>query len=172
MILRLLRCRHGWKDERKERWMARAAERQPGAEGDPIAQRLDRLVGTWRVSGEAEGQVTYEWLEGRFFLIQRVDLEQFGQPSRGIEIIGRDRPFGATEPGADIRSRYYDNHGNTFDYVYELEGDTLTIWGGERGSPAFYRGTFSEDGDTLDGAWTYPDGGGYSSTMARLGQRG
>ena len=59
--------------------MAQARERQPHAEGDPVMQDLDRLVGTWAVSGGAEGQVTYEWLEGRFFLIQRVDLDQFGQ---------------------------------------------------------------------------------------------
>ena len=24
----------------------------------------------------------------------------------------------------------------TLDYVYEVDGDTLTIWGGEKGSPA------------------------------------
>ncbi len=138
------------------------------AEGDPVVRSLDRLVGTWRISGEAEGQVSYEWLEGGFFLVQHVDLHQAGQHSKGIEVIGRERPFGAAEPGQDIRSRYYDNHGNTFDYVYELEGQTLTIWGGERGSPAYFKGAFSDDGDTLTGAWTYPGGGGYSSTATRV----
>jgi hypothetical protein len=53
------------------------------------------------------------------------------------------------------------------DYVYELDGDTLTIWGGEKGSPAYYRGTFSEDGNSATGAWVYP-GGGYESTMTRI----
>jgi hypothetical protein len=135
---------------------------------DPALKSLDRLVGTWRISGEAQGEVTYEWMEGGFFLIQRVDLEQFGQRNRGIEIIGRERPFGAEQPSEDIKSRYYDNQGNTFDYVYELEADTLTIWGGEKGSPAYYKGTFGDDGDTLDGAWVYPGGGGYSSTATRV----
>ena len=144
-------------------------DQQQAAEGDPVVKSLDRLVGTWTVSGEAKGDVTYEWLEGHFFLVQHVDLEQTGERSRGIEIIGRERPFGATEPSEDIKSRYYDNHGNTFDYVYELEGDTLTIWGGERGSPAFYKGTFSDQGRTLTGSWVYPGGGGYSSTATRLG---
>lgn len=45
-------------------------------------------------------------------------------------------------------------------------GDTLTIWGGEKGSPAYYRGTI--DGDTVTGAWVYPGGGGYDSLMERL----
>ena len=63
---------------------------------------------------------------------------------------------------------HYDNTGNTLDYVYELEGDTLTIWGGERGSPAYFKGAFSDDGDTVSGGWVYPDDGGYESTMTRV----
>jgi hypothetical protein len=106
-------------------------------------------------------------MEGGFFLVQRVDLEQYGQRVKGIEIIGHERPFGA-EPSQDIKSRFYDNTGNTLDYVYELEGDTLTIWGGERGSPAYFKGTFSDDGDTVSGGWVYPDDGGYESTMTRV----
>ncbi len=44
----------------------------------------------------------------------------------------------------------------------ELDGDTLTIWGGQRGSDAHYTGTFGADGDTLTGglglAWRWlPD---------------
>jgi hypothetical protein len=141
---------------------------QQAPEPNPDLRTLDRLVGTWNVAGGAEGQITYEWLEGGFFLVQHVDLEQDGQRLKGIEIIGHEKPFGA-EPGPDLKSRYYDSMGNTLDYVYELEGDTLTIWGGERGSPAYFRGTFSADGNSCAGAWVYPGGGGYESTMTRVG---
>jgi hypothetical protein len=134
---------------------------------DGALRALDRLVGRWTVSGEATGEVRFEWLEGGHFLLQHVDLEQSGFRTRGLEVIGRERPFGAPEPGPDICSRYYDDHGNTLDYVYELEDDVLTIWGGERGSPAYFRGTFSADGSRLDGGWTYPDGGGYRATLTR-----
>ncbi|MFD7660905.1 hypothetical protein ACFV4N_43625 [Actinosynnema sp. NPDC059797] len=128
---------------------------------------LDRLVGTWEVTGGAEGTVRYEWMPGRFFLLQHVELTQFGQPVTGLEVIGNLRPFG--EPaGADVVSRFYDSTGNTLDYVYEPAGDTLTIWGGAKGSPAYYRGTFSADGATVTGEWVYPGGGGYSSTMTRV----
>ncbi len=133
----------------------------------PGLKNLDRLVGTWTISGEAQGQVTYEWLDGGFFLMQHFDLEQSGHRTKGIEVIGHDREFGATEPSQDIRSRIYDNEGNTFQYVYELDGDTLTIWGGEKGSPAYYKGTFSDDGNILSGGWVYP-GGGYRSTATRV----
>jgi hypothetical protein len=139
---------------------------QPPAPSTDL-QALGRLVGTWTVSGGTQGTVTYEWMEGGFFLLQHVELEQYGQEIKGMEVIGHERPFGA-EPSADIRSRFYDNLGNTLDYVYELEGDTLTIWGGEKGSPAYYKGRFSEDGDTITGAWVYPGGGGYDSTSTRV----
>jgi hypothetical protein len=139
----------------------------PPMQPSPALQRLDRLVGTWKVTGEAQGTITYEWMEGRFFLIQHVKLEQDGQNIKGIEIIGHLRPF-ASPPSDDIWSRYYDSQGDTLDYVYDLTDNTLMIWAGGRGSPAYYQGTFSEDGNTLSGAWTYPGGGGYIATATRI----
>jgi hypothetical protein len=134
---------------------------------NPDLKSLDRLVGTWKISGGAQGKVTYEWMEGGFFLIQHVDLQHEGHKVNGMEIIGHPQPFGEA-PGADIKSRYYGSMGETFDYVYEVEGDTLTIWGGEKGSPAYYKGTFSDDGNTLTGGWVYPGDGGYESTATRV----
>jgi hypothetical protein len=135
---------------------------------DATLKRLgDVLVGTWDLSDGVTGQVTYEWMEGGFFLMQHVNFERLGQTHRGLEIIGRERAFGAMEPGEDIKSRYYDNMGYTFDYVYELQDETLTIWGGEKASPAYFRGTFSADGNVLKGAWVWP-GGGYESTAVRV----
>lgn len=136
-------------------------------EPSPALKSLDRLVGTWRISGDAQGTITYEWMEGGFFLMQHVDLEQDGQRTKGIEIIGHLRPFGAP-PSKEIWSCYYDSHGDTLDYVYELNDNTLMIWAGEQGSPAYYKGTFSDDGNILAGAWTYPGGGGYEATATRL----
>ncbi|MET9296741.1 hypothetical protein [Streptomyces sp. NPDC003077] len=149
--------------------MTETTSSAPTGRPDERLAALDRLVGSWRVTGGAEGTVAYRWLEGGFFLVQDVRLEQYGQPVVGVEMIGREKPFGAPEPSADIRSRYYDSQGNTFDYVYELEGDTLTIWAGGKGSPAYYRGTFDADGNVLTGAWVYPGGGGYDSVMTRIG---
>lgn len=89
-------------------------------------KKLDRLVGTWKVSGpDISGQVIYSWMEGGFFLIQHVDLEQYGQKIKGIEIIGQDREFGVESPSEDIKSRYFDNMGNTFNYTYEILEDKI-----------------------------------------------
>lgn len=129
---------------------------------------LDRLIGTWKQTGGVEGTVRYEWAEGGFFLMQHVDMVSDDRPIKGVEIIGHVQVFGE-EPSADIKSRFFSFlDGMTLDYVYEIEGDTLTIWGGERGSPAYYKGRFSEDGDTLTGGWVYPGGGGYEATTTRV----
>lgn len=134
---------------------------------NPDLKSLDRLIGTWKQSGEVDGEITYEWAEGGFFLIQHVDMIQYGNPIKGVEIIGHELPFGS-EPSEDVKSRFYSFlDGMTLDYVYEMEGDNLTIWGGEKGSPAYYKGTFSEDGNTLKGGWVYP-GGGYEAVSTRV----
>ena len=127
---------------------------------------LDRLVGTWQVTGGAPGTVRYSWMDGGHFLLQHVELEQSGQRVLGLEVIGHLHPFGE-EVSEEIHSRFYDDGGHTFDYVYELDGDTLRIWAGEKGSPAFFEGRFIEDGRVMSGAWVYPGGGGYASTMTR-----
>ena len=76
-------------------------------------RRLGRLIGTWQVTDPSganavEGQVSYEWLDGESFLLQRVDLLQNGQRARGIEVIGHTWLFGG-ERDADITSRYSAN---------------------------------------------------------------
>jgi hypothetical protein len=109
---------------------------------------LDRLVGDCEVSSSSSA-TTSRGQTGRRFWASR---------SSGTS--------GPSEPSEDIKSRAYTNTGDTLDYVYELEGDTLTIWGGEKGSPAYYRGTFSADGEILTGAWQWP-GGGYEATSTR-----
>jgi hypothetical protein len=141
---------------------------QPTPTPNPDLKSLERLVGAWRQSGGVEGTVTYEWMEGGFFLVQHVDLEHDGHKIKGMEIIGHLQRFGE-EPSREIKSRFYSfMDGLTLDYVYEAEGDTLTIWGGEKGSPAYYRGRFSADGNTLTGGWVYPGGGGYEATTTRI----
>lgn len=45
---------------------------------DAALQRLDKLVGTWQLTGDAVGTVRHEWMEGGAFLLQHVDLDLFG----------------------------------------------------------------------------------------------
>ena len=133
---------------------------------NPDLATLERLIGTWQVSGDAVGQVTYEWMPGGFFVLQRYQLTLFGHTVDGIEVIGHAQPFGQ-QPSPDIHSRAYDNTGNTLDYVYDITDDMLTIWGGERDSTSYFRGRFTDD-DTNTGEWVYEGGGGYATTMTRI----
>src|SRR3712207_8308931 len=87
---------------------------------------LDRLVGTWDVSGESAGTVRYEWMDGGKFLVQNVELVNDGEVTRGVEYIGADKD-------GRLRSHYFGSDGEILEYVYELGGDVLTIWFGEIG---------------------------------------
>lgn len=137
-------------------------DQQQPPQPNPALRSLDRLVGTWNVSGpDIHGQVTFEWMEGGFFLVQHVDLEHGGNKIKGTEYIGYD------EESKVLRTHYFDSAGSILEYTYELHDDTLTIWFGEKGSPAKFEGKFSDDGDTNTGGWTWP-GGGYESTMTRV----
>jgi hypothetical protein len=76
--------------------------------------------------------VTYEWMAGGFFLIQRVNLlQEDGTESTGMEVIGHERGLGAG-PSADVKSRVYGGTGETLDYTYEL-GGTPSPYGSGRG---------------------------------------
>lgn len=122
---------------------------------------LDRLVGTWTVTGPTSGgRVRYEWSEDGTALVQHVDLDNDGERTTGVEHIRYD------QDSRTFPSRYVGSDGEVLDYVYDLDGDTLTIWFQAVGSPARFTGTFSPDGRTNTGEWTWP-GGGYASTMTR-----
>ena len=139
---------------------ARAGE-LPGAP-NPALRELDRLLGRWAVSGPTvEGHVEYEWMEGGYFLIQDVDITAFGRRIKGVEYIGFD------EDTQSLRSHFMDDHGSNFTYTWDLEGDTLRIWFGEKGSDNFFEGRFSSDGRSYSRGWRWP-GGGYRATLTRV----
>ncbi len=94
---------------------------------NPVLKSLDKLVGTWKLSGPTiKGQVTFEWLEGGFFLVQHGDLEQNGMKIKSIEYIEYEQKWGADEPSKDCTSHVFDNMGHHFEYVWEVGDDTLT----------------------------------------------
>src|SRR5207249_10921596 len=87
---------------------------------NPGLKALERLVGTGKVSGETTGQLTYEWMEGGFFLIARGDTEQGGKRTKHVEIIGYDHEAGAAAAEV-ITSRLYTNRGDTLSYTHEVD---------------------------------------------------
>ena len=133
---------------------------------NPALKKLDRLVGTWKASdpsgaGAIHGRVTFEWMEGGFFLMQHVDLGD----SKGIEIIGYD------EESKALKSHYFGNTGSILEYVYEVGDDTLTVSIDIPGVKGQFTGKFSDDGNTFTGSWEWTKDGvkmGYDATMTRV----
>ncbi len=64
---------------------------------NPALKSLDVMVGSWDLKGresgpdgEIQGRVAFEWMEGGFYLVQRVDIDHAGQQIKGVEYIGYD----------------------------------------------------------------------------------
>lgn len=131
---------------------------------DAGMKALDRLVGTWQISGDAAGSTTYRWLDGGFFLISEGEIAMGDFHIRTISVIGRDRPG---DTSGDIKVRTFGSTGDASTYVYEIDGDTFWNWEGVKGSDTFFKGEFGADGKTLTGGWVWP-GGGYQATMTRV----
>jgi hypothetical protein len=130
------------------------------AGGRPAAlDRLDVLVGVWETEATFEagflgpdtpetrchGRTTFEWLDGGFFLTQRI-VNDDPVPS-AITIIG---PSGEADTFAQ---HYYDSRGVARVYQMTLDGQEWKLW---RESPGFwqrYTGVIAEDGTTITGAW-------------------
>jgi hypothetical protein len=133
------------------------------AEPYPALKQLDRLIGHWKATGSfLQGDVTFEPMEGGFFVIQRVDAMAGGRQIKGVEYIGFD------EDTQTLRSHYMDVHGSNFTYTWEIKGETIRIWFGDKGSNNFFKGRFNRDGTSYSGDWQWP-GGAYSVTMTREG---
>ena len=61
---------------------------------NPALESLDVLVGTWDLKGresgpdgEISGRLTFEWMEGGFYLVQRVDIDYAGREITGAGYI-------------------------------------------------------------------------------------
>ena len=101
---------------------------------DPSLEPFEALVGAWATEathplfdGVVRGSVTYEWLEGGRFLIQRSrnDHELFPD---AISVIG------APEDGDGLVMEYFDSRGVRRTYGISLEDGVLRVW---RDHPGF-----------------------------------
>jgi hypothetical protein len=120
-------------------------------------RRLEPLVGNWSMEAVApwaspsdpRGRLSFEWLPGGGFLVQRWEVPIPEAPD-GIAVIGW-HPAGGT-----LLQHYFDNRGVA--RVYRM-GLADGVWTLERDEADFspldfrqrWRGTL--DGDTIVGAW-------------------
>lgn len=121
-----------------------------GANGD---RGLDALVGEWSMEVAFPsnppvvmrgGHVSFEWLSGGPFLVQRWEVEHPDAPD-GIAIIG---PEGS---GGEYRQHYFDSRGVSRVYEMSLRDGA---WKLRRESPGFsqrFTGIFG--GGAIEGFW-------------------
>jgi hypothetical protein len=121
---------------------------------------LEPFVGEWSMAATIEGmppdaggaRVSFEWLPGQRFLVQRWEVPIPEAPD-GIAIIGAD-----PEHEGNYLQHYFDSRGVARVYKMSFEDGNWKLW---RDAPDFspldfsqrYAGTFSEDGRTIAGAW-------------------
>lgn len=133
----------------------------PGGRPDSL-DAFDVLVGTWDMEASFEAgkfgpgspavtarsaSTVFEWLEGRWFLVQRFTSQNPAAPS-GIAIIGP-----AATPAATLKQHYFDSRGVARIYETALDGRTWTVWREAPGAWQRYTGTVSADGSEIVGAW-------------------
>jgi hypothetical protein len=115
---------------------------------------LDPFVGTWSITTSftppgqkpPRAETSFEWLEGRRFLIQRWSVDHPDAPD-GIAVIGIDNESGR------CYQHYFDSRGEARVYEMSFTGGVWRLW---RDHPGFFQrftGTFDESGDTIAGGW-------------------
>jgi hypothetical protein len=101
---------------------------------DPALAPFDALIGTWateathpQFDGVVPGSITYEWLEGGHYLIQRSHNDHELFPD-AICVIG------APESGEGLVMEYFDSRGVRRTYGISFDDGVLRIW---RDHPGF-----------------------------------
>ena len=120
-------------------------------ERDPALEPFDALIGTWATEAThpdfdavVPGSITFEWLEGGHFLVQRSHNDHELFPD-AISVIG------ALEGGDGLVMEYFDSRGVRRTYGVSLDDGVLRIW---RDDPAFaQRFSATLDRDAFEGRW-------------------
>jgi hypothetical protein len=117
---------------------------------------LDALVGAWSMEAvfprtgpsDVRGRTVFEWALGGRFLVQRAEVPHPDAPDV-IAMIGLDAGSG------ELLQHYFDSRGVVRLYSMTLRDGVWTLLRHAQ-APDFsqrFIGTFSDDGDTIAGAW-------------------
>ncbi len=120
-------------------------------ERDPALEPFDALIGTWTTDAThplldivVPGSITFEWLEGGRFLVQRSrnDHELFPD---AISVIG------APEAGEGLVMEYFDSRGVRRTYGVSLADGVLRFWRDQPGFAQRFSATLEHD--CFEGQW-------------------
>ena len=121
--------------------------------GSGELQDLDVLVGRWTMTASFNSggtpplaETTFEWLEGRTFLVQRWRVDHPDAPD-GIAIIGYDAER------ATLLQHYFDSRGVVRVYDMSLAGNTWQLMRIGQDFSQRFIGVFDESRDVITGSW-------------------
>ena len=108
---------------------------------DPTLAPFDVMIGTWDTEathpmfdGTVAGEISFEWLEGGHFVVQRARTEHELFPD-SITVIG------APESGDGLVMEYFDSRGVRRTYGVSLEDGVLRWW---RDQPGFDQRSYAK----------------------------
>jgi hypothetical protein len=128
---------------------------------NPSLEHLEALVGEWTMEAGPPGgppwpgqaRASFEWLEGRTFLIERWTVELPEAPD-GIALIG------AGDDADSFRQHYFDSRGVHRIYEMTIRNGVWKLWRNASDPfPQRFTGTFSPDGSTISGRWEKAEDG-------------
>lgn len=145
-----------------------------GANINPALESFTRLIGDWKLhhrdlntKEEWDGHDSFAWLPGGTFLTFR-HHEDTG--IEGLMVIGNEMGWEQTKPSNEIIGHWFESSsGHHYQYVWEIKGDKLQFWLNDKQSGMYFKGEFSQDGDSYSGTWKWP-GGGYDLVARRAGK--
>ena len=124
-----------------------------------MVERLEPLIGEWSIEvslpgappGDSGARVSFEWMPGERFVVQRWQIPVPEAPD-GLAILGFN------ESRDTFLQHYFDSRGVARVYEMSFDDGTWKLW---RDSEDFsplnfsqrYSGTFSDDGQTIEGGW-------------------
>ncbi len=119
---------------------------------NPELDALSVLIGEWAIEARhpafpptvVPGRTTFEWLEGRQFLIQRSWADHPDFPD-SISVIGIIE--------GELSMHYFDSRGVYRLYGLGMDGGVLKIWRDAPGFSQQFAGTIGGDGQTISGLW-------------------
>jgi hypothetical protein len=127
--------------------------------GQQELERLEALIGEWSIEvslpgappGDIGARVSFEWMPGKQFVVQRWEVPVTDAPD-GLAIIGLDGG------GPGYLQHYFDSRGVARVYKMSFGDGVWELW---RDAADFspldfsqrYTGTFTDDGQAIEGGW-------------------